>query len=67
MNRTHWTRLALAAALGIAAASIAGCREDEQGRMLLYEKGTYKGQPDTSLSPQRIDELRQRAAGQRAA
>lgn len=64
MNRMHWTRLAVA--LGIAAAGIAGCREDEQGRMLLYEKGTYKGQPDTPLPPQRIDELRQRAAGQRA-
>lgn len=66
MNRTHWTRVALAAALGLAATSIAGCRDEEQGRMLLYEKGTYKGQPDTPLSPQRIDELRQRAAGQRA-
>lgn len=66
MNRMHWTRLALAAALGIAATSVAGCREEEQGRMLLYEKGTYKGQPDTPLPQQRIDELRQRAAGQRA-
>lgn len=62
----HWTRLALAVALGLAAATVAGCREEEQGRLLLYEKGTYKGQPDAPLKPSQVDELRQRAAGQRA-
>jgi len=47
--------------LGLA---IAACDQDEQGRVLTYEKGTYLGQPDTQLSTQQLHELRQRAARQ---
>jgi hypothetical protein len=42
-----------------------GCREDEQNRPLLYNKGTYQGQSDPGLAEQQVDELRQRAARQK--
>ena len=42
-----------------------GCREDEQNRPLLYDKGTYRGQPDPGLGEQQVEELRQRAARQK--
>jgi hypothetical protein len=42
-----------------------GCREDEQNRPLLYDKGTYRGQPDPGLADQQVEELRQRAARQK--
>lgn len=44
--------------------AVAACDQDEQGRVLTYEKGTYLGQPDTQLSDQQLNELRQRAARQ---
>jgi len=52
--------------LGVFAAGLLlqGCREDEQDRPLLYDKGTYLGQPDPRLEPQRVDELRARARNQ---
>ncbi len=31
-------------------ASLGACREDEQGRVLLYDKGVYLGKPDTPVS-----------------
>lgn len=40
---------------------IAGCREEEQDRVLLYDKGTYQGTKDTALPPGQEDALRQRA------
>ncbi len=43
---------------------VAACDQDEQGRILTYEKGVYLGQPDTQLSDQQVDQLRQRAAQQ---
>jgi len=42
--------------------SLAACDEAEQGRVLLYEKGTYLGQKDPPLGQQTEDELRGRAA-----
>ena len=33
-------------------ASLGACREDEQGRVLLYDKGVYLGKPDTPVSQQ---------------
>ena len=33
-----------------AGASLGACREDEQGRVLIYEKGVYLGKPDTPVS-----------------
>ncbi len=41
--------LACLAAVG---ASLGACREDEQDRVLLYDKGVYLGKPDTPISKQ---------------
>ncbi len=53
-------RLSLAIGL-IAALSVGACREEEQGRILIQEKGVYQGQPDTALSEAQLRELRFRA------
>ena len=42
-----------------------GCREDEQGRPLMHDKGSYQGQPDEPLTDEQVDALRQRSAGQK--
>lgn len=42
-----------------------GCREDEQNRPLLYDKGTYLGQNEPPLEAQQVDELRYRAQNQK--
>ena len=42
-----------------------GCREDEQDRLLLYEKGTYLGPSDPPLAAQQVDKLRSRAPNQK--
>ena len=50
----------------IAAGLVLGaCREQEQDRVLLYEKGTYLGQLDTALSEETRVALRQRSQLQR--
>ena len=49
--------------LGLALA-LQGCREDEQDRVLLYEPGTYLGQPDPPLEQAQVDALRQRTTRQ---
>lgn len=55
--------LALIALLA-AGAGLTACQEDEQGRVLLYEKGTYLGEPDSPLEKERVRELRGRARQQ---
>ncbi len=51
----------------IAAGLVLGaCREQEQDRVLLYEKGTYLGQLDTALSEETRVALRQRSQFQRS-
>lgn len=51
-----WTITALlAAGIGLAA-----CDEDEQGRILRYEKGKYLGPTEEPLTNEQLDELRQR-------
>ena len=45
--------------------ALAGCRESEQGRVLLFEKGTYLGKPDTQLSEETRQALRGRSEFQR--
>ena len=39
---------------------LAACDEAEQGRILNYEKGTYLGKKDQTLSDRDIEELRHR-------
>ena len=49
------------AALAGLALTLSACDESEQGRILRYEKGTYLGQSDSTLSDTQRDELRARA------
>lgn len=51
--------IAVVAAAGMAL-SLAACDEAEQGRVLRYEKGTYLGKPDSSLTDAQREELRAR-------
>ena len=43
---------------------VAGCREEEQDRILFYDKGVYLGPEDTPLSEDGFQTLRDRAQGQ---
>ncbi len=40
---------------------LGACDETEQERILRYEKGTYLGTPDTPLTDDQVQKLRQRA------
>ena len=40
---------------------LSGCDEQEQGRILRYEKGTYLGEPDQTLDQETLHRLRHRA------
>jgi hypothetical protein len=51
------------ALLGLALAA-QGCGESQQDRVLMYQPGTYLGQPDEPLDQAQVDALRQRAARQ---
>jgi hypothetical protein len=48
-----------------AVALLGGCREDEQGRVLRFQKGVYLGPPDTQLQDSQVAELNKRTEGQR--
>lgn len=52
-------------ALASLAVVVQACREDEQDRPLVYDKGTYQGPAHENLDQVQLDALRQRAAGQR--
>ncbi len=39
---------------------LSGCDQAEQGRILRYEKGTYLGKKDQTLSEEQQEDLRQR-------
>ena len=58
-------RLALAGLALAAAGALAGCNENEQQRVLHFEKGTYKGAADTPLSEEARESLRARSASQK--
>jgi hypothetical protein len=45
---------------------LGGCREEELGRPLFYDKGKYQGTADEPLSPETVEQLRQRVRGQGA-
>ncbi len=51
----------------VAASLVAGCRKEEQGRILSYQKGAYLGPSEAQLSEGTRDELRQRVQRQGAA
>jgi hypothetical protein len=54
-------KLVTFAVIGIMAIATSSCREEEQGRLLSYEKGTYLGQADTALSAEQLNELANRS------
>ncbi len=47
--RPLWAPLTMVL-LTVAAVSLGACREDEQGRVLLFKKGVYLGKADTDIS-----------------
>jgi len=53
----------LLGALGLALL-LPACREDEQDRPLLYDKGSYSGAPQPPLDAQQVERLRLRAQNQ---
>ncbi len=60
--RPSW---AVVYSLLVVALALPGCRESEQGRVLLFEKGSYLGKPDTAISEEARRALRQRSELQR--
>jgi hypothetical protein len=58
--------LAVLLAATFATGLLTGCEEEEQDRILLFEKGTYLGEPDEPMGGTSADELRQRAKNQGA-
>jgi hypothetical protein len=61
---TRTSRFALLALIAVGFA-MTGCDEAEQGRVLMYEKGTYLGPKDQPLSDEQKAELRARTLQQR--
>ena len=64
MNVRKFSKLSGLAILGMLV--LAGCRAEEQGRLINYEPGVYKGKPDTQLTEAQRKELRQRSLHQGA-
>jgi len=54
-------KLATVVVIGIMAIVTSSCREEEQGRLLSYEKGTYLGKADSALSAEQLNELANRS------
>ena len=46
-------------------AGVAGCREEEQNRPLVKQKGVYQGVIDEKLDDELVSTLRSRSSGQR--
>lgn len=55
----------LAVAIVGLAAGISSCRDEEQGRPMVKQKGVYEGQADEALGDDTRSDLRSRTAGQR--
>ena len=55
----------LCGGLLLCALALMGCREDEQDRLITFEKGRYPGQvEDSALAGASVDELNERARTQ---
>ncbi|MGI9489708.1 MAG: hypothetical protein ACR2RF_28230 [Geminicoccaceae bacterium] len=52
------------AAVGLSL-GLVGCRDDEQARPMVKQKGVYEGVADEALPEDRLEDLRSRAAGQK--
>lgn len=55
--------LLVTAMIGLTMAAT-GCREEEQGRPMVEQKGVYEGPADEPIGEKRVQELKSRAAGQ---
>ena len=53
--------------IAVTAVVLSACRAEEQGRLIEYEPGVYKGKPDTELSDSQLENLRERARCQAGA
>ena len=53
-------------AVVLLSAGLTACAEEEQNRVLSYEKGTYLGKVDQKLSEDQLRKLVVRSNGQRA-
>jgi hypothetical protein len=58
--RSILQKSAALAVIAVFALNASACREEEQGRLLSYEKGVYLGQSDTSLTETQLSELANR-------
>ena len=56
--------IGLLGALGVVLL-LQACREDEQNRPLIYDKGSYSGPTEPSLDADDVEQLRARAQNQR--
>ncbi len=61
--KSRYVRLSLIVGL-VGLAALAGCRDQEQGRPLAHDKGSYQGRPDPGLTDEVREVLRQRARQQ---
>ena len=52
-------------AIAVVVTAISSCAKEEQNRLLSYEKGTYLGKADQSLTPEQVRNLMARADIQR--
>jgi hypothetical protein len=63
-RRAATRQVAALLALAGLALTVQGCREEEQDRPLVYDKGTYLGQHDQQLDQDQVEALRRRATEQ---
>jgi hypothetical protein len=59
--RRHRRAFVLGGLLAALGAVLQACREEEQGRIVRYEPGTYRGPARRPLPQQRLGELEERA------
>ena len=52
-------------AIAAVVTALSSCAKEEQNRLLSYEKGTYLGKADQSLTPEQVQNLMARADIQR--
>ena len=57
-------RMALTSLLAALALGVQGCRDEEQDRILVHEKGVYQGERDQKLEREQVDALASRARKQ---
>ena len=54
-------RIVVATVFVVSSLALTGCRQEDQGKILSYEKGTYLGKKDEPLTDAQEEALRHRA------